>query len=130
MKYAVIAARTLVGLVFVVFGLNAFLTFIPMEPPSDMPEAAKQFGGAFQASGYVYAVKVFEVLGGALLLSGRFPLLGLAMILPISLNILFFELFLMKQPGLGVVLVPLCLFILFGYRKAAAPVFAPSPPIG
>jgi uncharacterized membrane protein YphA (DoxX/SURF4 family) len=33
MKIATIIARTLLGLIFVVFGLNAFFNFIPMPPP-------------------------------------------------------------------------------------------------
>jgi hypothetical protein len=39
----VISARMLLGLVFLVFGLNAFLNFLP---PSPLPEAAgKWFAG-------------------------------------------------------------------------------------
>ena len=33
MKIATIIARTLLGLIFVVFGLNAFFNFIPLPPP-------------------------------------------------------------------------------------------------
>lgn len=40
MKFAVIGARVLLGLVFVVFGLNGFFHFIP---PPEMNEAAGAF---------------------------------------------------------------------------------------
>ena len=37
MKIATIIARTLLGLIFVVFGSNMFLHFIPMPPPPEGP---------------------------------------------------------------------------------------------
>jgi putative oxidoreductase len=37
MKIATIIARSLLGLIFVVFGLNIFLHFIPMPPPPEGP---------------------------------------------------------------------------------------------
>ena len=47
-----LGARLLLGLIFVVFGLNGFLMFIPVPPPES--EAAKAFmGGLFQA-GYFW----------------------------------------------------------------------------
>ena len=41
MKIAALIARLLLGLIFVVFGLNGFLHFIPMGPP---PEGLAGFG--------------------------------------------------------------------------------------
>ncbi len=37
MKIATIIARSLLGLIFVVFGSNMFLHFIPMPPPPEGP---------------------------------------------------------------------------------------------
>ncbi len=39
MKIATIIARSLLGLIFAVFGLNMFLQFIPMPPPPAVPRA-------------------------------------------------------------------------------------------
>ena len=39
-RYSVVAARVLMGLAFVVFGLNKLLNFIPMPP---FPERAARF---------------------------------------------------------------------------------------
>ena len=39
MKIATIIARSLLGLIFVVFGLNMFLHFIPTPPPAEGPAA-------------------------------------------------------------------------------------------
>jgi len=130
MKWAVLAARVLVGLMFTVFGANYFLKFADIPPPPDGSPAMSYLAGLMIPSGYLAAVKVFEITGGILLLSGRYPLVGLLFVTPVALNILFYELFLLKAPGPGYVLVPLCLFVLWGYRSHVAPVFAAKPPIG
>ncbi len=75
MKIATIIARVLLGLIFVVFGSNAFLHFLPMPP---LPQGvAGEYLHAFFVSGYVYFIGGLQVLGGLLLLIGRFVPLGL-----------------------------------------------------
>jgi uncharacterized membrane protein YphA (DoxX/SURF4 family) len=49
---------------------------------------------ALLVSHYLYAVKCFEISGGLLLLSGRFTALGLTLVGPVIVNILFFHTFL------------------------------------
>ncbi len=119
MKIATIIARTLLGLIFVVFGLNAFFNFIPLPPPKG--ELAGEFMKALFVSHYLYAVKCFEIFGGLLLLSGRFTALGLTLVGPILVNILFYDIFL--DPAglpLGIVLAVLALFLLGRYRQSFA----------
>jgi uncharacterized membrane protein YphA (DoxX/SURF4 family) len=53
MIIATIIARTLLGLIFVVFGLNAFFNFIPLPPPKG--ELAGEFMKALFVSHYLYA---------------------------------------------------------------------------
>ena len=83
---------TLLGLMFVVFGLNFFLNFfvIPLPaagtPPGD-------FLGAMIDSGYFKLVKVLEILGGVLLLLPRLRNWGLVIIGAIVVNIASFHLF-------------------------------------
>lgn len=125
MKVVVIVARILLGLAFIVFGLNAFLRFLPH---SDMvpPGLAGQFVTAMNESHYMYAVASFQVLGGALLLLGFAVPLGLIFLGPILVNILFFHLFLFHtgfQPGL--VLSLLWLVVFAGYRHRFAGLFLP-----
>lgn len=122
MKIAVLIARILLGLVFVVFGLNGFLHFIPMQMPSGL---AGQFAGAMYASHYLLAVSLFEVVGGALLLAGRYIPLGLTLLGPIVVNILLFHIT-MAPAGLPIALLTAVLwFIVFaGVRKAFAGIFA------
>src|SRR5208283_3116419 len=91
MKIITTIARILLGLVFTVFGLKAFFRFIPMSPPQGQAGA---FMGALFTSHYLYAVKCFEIIGGLLLLSGRFVPLGLTLLGPVIVNILFYDFFL------------------------------------
>jgi hypothetical protein len=85
MKITTIIARSLLGLIFVVFGLNMFLNFIPMPPPPEGP--AREFMTALFMSHYVYVVGALQVAGGLILLSGRCVPLGLTLLGPVILNI-------------------------------------------
>src|SRR2546427_8512481 len=87
MKILIIIARSLLGLIFVVFGLNAFLHFIPMPPPQGL---AGDFMKALFVSHYFYVVAVLQIAGGALCLLGRFCPLGLTLLGPVIVNILLF----------------------------------------
>jgi uncharacterized membrane protein YphA (DoxX/SURF4 family) len=119
MKIATIIARSLLGLLFVVMGLNMFLNFIPLPPPTE--ELAGDFMKALFASHYIYVVAVLQVAGGLILLSGRYTALGLTLLGPVIVNILCFHLFI-DPPGLplaGVVAV-LALFLLWQNRSAFA----------
>ncbi len=122
MKIAAIIVRLLLGLVFVVFGSNAFLHFISMpELPHNAPG---DFLNALFVSHYVYAIALCQIIGGLLLLLGRFVPLGLTVLGPVVVNILLFHLF-MDQSGLMIALVILALwlFLLWYYRSAFAGLF-------
>jgi len=122
MKYAIIIARLLLALIFVVFGLNFWLNFIPMppSPPADTPVGL--FFATFFPTGYLAAVKVLEVLGGLLVASGRFTAVGLLILGPIILNILFFDLFLAKAFNpVSTLAAVLALFVLWSERARFAP---------
>src|SRR5712675_1998237 len=101
MKIVTIIARSLLGLLFVVFGLNAFLQFIPMPPPKGL---LGDFTKALFVSHYFYVVAVLQIAGGALCLLGRFVPLGLTLLGPVIVNILLFHLFLAPE-GLPLALV-------------------------
>jgi uncharacterized membrane protein YphA (DoxX/SURF4 family) len=119
MKIAAIIARTLLGLIFVVFGLNAFFNFIPLPPPKG--QLAGEFMKALFVSHYLYAVKCFEISGGLLLMSGRFTALGLTLVGPVIVNILFFDTFLDASGlPLGIVMAMLALFLLARHRHSFA----------
>jgi uncharacterized membrane protein YphA (DoxX/SURF4 family) len=115
MKTATIISRVLLGLIFVTFGLNTFLNFIPMPPPPEGP--ARQFMTALFMSHYVYVVGALQVVGGLILLSGRWIPLGLTLLGPVIVNIVCFHV-LMAPAGLPMALVVsfLALFLLWRYR--------------
>src|SRR6266481_6268889 len=89
MKIATIIARSLLGLIFVVFGSNMFLHFIPMPPPPEGP--ARDFMMVLFVSYYFYVVGALQVVGGLLLFTGRWTPLGLALFGLVIINILYFH---------------------------------------
>src|SRR5207244_10099562 len=111
MKTATIISRVLLGLIFVTFGLNMFLNFIPMPPPAEGP--AREFMTALFMSHYVYVVGALQVVGGIILISGRWVPLGLTLLGPVIVNIVCFHV-LMAPAGLpmAVVVSLLDLFLL------------------
>ena len=126
MKTATIISRVLLGLIFVTFGLNMFLNFIPMPPPPEGP--ARQFMTALFVSHYVYVVGALQVVGGLILISGRWMPLGLTLLGPVIVNIVCFHV-LMAPAGLpmAIVVSVLALFLLWNYRKNFAGILAGAP---
>src|ERR1700749_2405665 len=91
MKIATMIARLLLGLAFVVLGLNGFLQFLNMGP---MPTGlAGQFMGALFMSHYYWVVAALQIAGGALLLVNRFVPLALVLLGAIIVNIICFHVF-------------------------------------
>jgi len=124
MKYAIIIVRVLLGLMFAVFGSNAFLHFIPMPP---MQGDAGAFIGAMVNSGYIYAIALLQVVGGLLLLlGGRFVALGLTLLGPVIVNIVLYHIFL-DTAGLGMAIgiSVFALFLLWVYRFKFPAIFQP-----
>ena len=90
MKIVSIIARYLLGLLFVVFGLNGFLNFIHQPPPAN--PLALQFLVAVSASHFAAFFFAMQVIGGLLLLSGFFVPLALTVLAAELYNILAFHL--------------------------------------
>jgi hypothetical protein len=101
MKTAGTIAQYLLGLVFLVFGLNGFLHFIPMATP---PGLAGQFFGVLFLSHYLVFVFLLQVIPAALLLLNRFVPLALTLLGPVVVNILLFH-SLMEPSGLPLALL-------------------------
>ena len=120
MKIIVTIARVLLGLMFVVFGSNIFLHFIPMPPPHPETLAGKYTIALF-VSRYLYVVGLLQVAGGALLLLGRYVPLGLTLLGPVIVNIALFHIFLDPEGlPIAVIVSALALFLLWAYRGAFA----------
>jgi putative oxidoreductase len=112
-----LAARIVLGLIFLVFGLNGFFHFLP-QPPISGPPA--DFFGALLATGYLFPLlKGTEVITGTLLLSGRLVPLALTVLAPVVVNIVGFHLFLAPSGlPLALVVVALGVFLAWSYRSA------------
>src|ERR1700760_2485453 len=111
MKIAILIARILLGLLFLVFGLNGFLHFIPMPPPSGV---AGQYMGALFVSHYLIPIFLLEVVGGVLLLMNRYVPLALLFLGPVLVNILLFH-SLMAPEGLPLALITTLLWLIVFY---------------
>lgn len=125
MKIAVLVTRILLGLVFVVFGLNGFLNFIPQGPLP--PGFAGQWITVLIGSHYFIFVAAVQVIGGVLLLINRYLTLGLVLLGPVIVNILLYHT-LMDHTGLPLAIVVALLWVLLAYhaRRNLAGIFAPS----
>ena len=121
MRMAGLIARYLLGLIFVVFGANGFLHFIPMPPP---PGVAGQFMGALFVSHVLVVVFLLQLIGGILLLVGRYVPLALVLLGPVIVNIVLFHAF-MAPSGLPLAAVVVILWGLTAWtvRSAFAGIF-------
>jgi putative oxidoreductase len=121
MKIVSTISRYLLGITFVVFGLNGFLNFIPMPAPTGI---AGQFAGALYLSHYLVVIMLLQLIGGILLLANRFVPLGLTILGPVIANIFFFHIF-MDPSGIprAVFVVILWSLIAYGVRAAFAGIF-------
>jgi putative oxidoreductase len=115
----ILGARILLGAIFLVFGLNFFLHFLPNNTQPE-GKAAAFLGGLFQ-SGYIFPlIKVIEVACGILLLLNRYVALVLIILMPISINILLFHSLL--EPGsmpiaISLLIIAAQLFLAWNYRN-------------
>lgn len=116
MKYVFVIARVLLGLVFTVFGLNAFLHFLPIPP---VPGLAGQFMGAVLGSHYYVIAFGTQVIGGVLLLSNRYVPLALTLLGPVIVNILSFHMFLDSENIAPAIVVTVLWFVVFSQVRSS-----------
>src|SRR6478736_583286 len=95
-------SRFLLGVIFLTFGLNGFLHFIPMPPPAGV---AGQFFGALFVSQLYVVIFALQIVPAVLLLLNRYVPLALTILAAIIFNILSFHI-LMAPAGL-----PLAIFV-------------------
>lgn len=114
--------RYLLGAVFLIFGLNGFLNFIPQP---DLPLKAMAFMKGLSTASYFFPlVKGLEVLAGAFLLSNRFVPLAIAILGPITLNIFMFHLTLTPLNPVAFIVFLGNLFLAYAYQDHFKGVFA------
>lgn len=122
MKIASTIARYLLALVFIVFGLNGFMHFLPQKPPSS--QMAMQYFTVMSASHYLWFVFALQLAAGVLVLFRRTVPLALTIAAPLIVNILLFHL-LMDPGGIvpGLVVTVLWFIIFWRFRRAFHGIF-------
>ncbi len=110
------AVRILLGLFVLVFGLNKFLHFIPMEAPSG--DAGAYFG-ALMSSKTLTLVAVVEIVAGVALILNKFGALMSLILMSVSVNAVLFHFTLDPGNSAGaVVLLVLNVVALIGYKDS------------
>jgi len=125
MKIVFLIARVLLGLMFVIFGANGFLSFLPMIlPPGD----AGAFLRILLTSHYVYLVAGVQLIAGILLLANLYVPLALVLLGAMIANILVYHLTLLPAAiGLAILALVLWLIVTYQYRYALRPIFVVRP---
>lgn len=128
MKIAVLIVRILLGLVFFAGGLNHIIHASPVTMAGD----AGVYTNLMITTKYMTIVGLLELIGGLLLLVGRFVPLGLTILAPIIVNILLFTLLMMPQAiavVIVMVMVALEAFLIWAYRLSFRGLFDASPEV-
>jgi hypothetical protein len=129
MKKATVIFRVLLGFLYMVFGLDYFLHFIPYQPLHT--GAAEALKSGLIGTGYIYPMmKTIQVLAGISLLIDRYAPFSAVVVFPISLNVLLFHTILVPSGWLmGVFLMVPNLFLGYAYRKYYAGMFVKKPSV-
>jgi uncharacterized membrane protein YphA (DoxX/SURF4 family) len=114
--------RIILGLALVVFGFNKFLEFFPTP---EMARAGANFIESLESSGYIlYAVAILEIIVGLLLLIKKWIPFALILLVPISVNILFFHLFLdVSGLAVAIAIVAINIILIYKFWKSYRPLF-------
>jgi putative oxidoreductase len=127
MKKATMIFRVLLGFLYLVFGLDYFLHFIPYQPMHT--GAAADLKSGLMGTGYIYPMmKIIQIVAGISLLIDRYAPFSAVVLFPISLNVLLFHTILVPSGWLmGVFLMVPNLFLGYAYRKYYAGMFVKKP---
>jgi len=123
-KYPPIIAGVLLGLLFIMSAVMVLFNLVKMPPPPEGTPAA-MFFGAFGPTGYLKFVKIFELVGGLVVMIPRLRNFGLLLLGPVIVNIVAFHMFIgggfndFKDPMMIVMLV-LSIYLLWDGRKKFA----------
>ena len=123
-KYPPIIAGILLGLLFIMAAVTFFFDLVKMPPPPE-GSAKAMFFGAFGPTGYFKFIKMFELVGGIVVMIPRLRNLGLLLLGPVIVNIVAFNIFIgdpakdLLNPMMIAMLL-LALYLLWDGRKKFA----------
>src|SRR5689334_8267320 len=119
-RIATIIVRVLLGVAFLIFGLNGFLNFMPA--PKDLPPDIIAVTTGLVKGGYMTVVAGAEIIGALLLLTNRFVPLALAILAPVIVGILTFHIAIAPSTIVpGIVILVMELYLAWAYRGAFRP---------
>jgi len=125
MRTASQIARYLLGLVYLVFGLNGFFHFLHMPGPTGV---AAQFFGAIFASHFYVVIFLLQIVPALLLLANRYVPLALTILGPIIFNIVRIHIFMIRTGlPLAIVVTVLWLLVAYSVRSAFSGIFQRVP---
>ena len=122
-KYLPCIAGIILGLLFLMASIPFFLKLMP-EPKFPEGTPIAMFMGAFGPTGYMHFVKVFELVGGILVMIPRLRNIGLLLLGPVIVNIIAFHVLMddpkhLINPMLDIIIV-CALYLLWDARKKFA----------
>jgi putative oxidoreductase len=123
MKYLPTIAGTLLGLCFLAASIPVLFNLMPFPKLPDGTPAA-HFMAAFVPTGYVKFVKMFEFVGGLVVLVPRLRNIGLLLLGPVIVNIIAFHTLIddpkhLINPIFGIIFI-CALFLLWNARQKFA----------
>lgn len=123
MKTTVLVSRVLLGVLYLIFGLDYFLHFIPYQPLHTGAPGALVAG--LKGTGYIYPMmKTIQIAGGLSLIFNRYAPFAAVVLFPTSLNVFLFHTILVPSGWyMGTLLLVPNLFLGWGYRKYYAGMF-------
>lgn len=123
-KAVSVAARILLGIMFVVFGFNGFVHFLP-NPPY-IPPPAMTFAVTMAATHFAWFVFGVQVIAGMLVLLNRYVPFAIIMLGAVLANIFAFHITMWPQAIFPMPVIALVLWFLTAWpiRSQFAPLFA------
>lgn len=105
----------LLALIYLIIPLDHFFHYMPKPP--ELPQDVTTYFELMNRTGYMTIVKILEIICAILLLIPKTRALAYVMILPISINIFLTEIYIFKQPGLGILLIVLSIIGIYINRE-------------
>jgi hypothetical protein len=127
MKKTTMISRILLGFIYLVFGLDYFLHFIPYQPNHTGRVAA--FKAGLMGAGYFYPMlKSIQIIGGLSLLTNLYAPFFAVVVFPISVNVFLYHTILVPSGWLmGALLIVPNLFLGYAYRRYYSRMFVKKP---
>ena len=114
MKFLKHIPAAILAFLFLFSSVNFFFPLVPMPTMTGNQLA---FFNLFGPTGYMAVVKIFEIIGGILIIVPAKRALATLILAPISVNILLFEICIAGTPGIGILLIALIGLVVYQEKQ-------------